>query len=278
MVAALVFPALALADHVNVSGEVRAELVDPVSRSSQTVVVTWSALCLGAVGDTSYYGSLDLIDLDTGERTYLGGVSSAAGTVEVSVERRARVRQLVPYLKISCSIRFADGESHGDGPIELTGVAILVPPLDGGGGASGGGSGAGGGPTGPAGLPPGACAREIRGSGSGETIVGTGANENVLALGGNDVVRGRGGHDCLRGGSGNDRLEGEAGSDALYGGAGSDVLVGGPGRNVYEAGPGDDTVRAANGRAETVSCGAGDDTARVDASDDVIGCEHVTRV
>jgi hypothetical protein len=280
LLAALVFPALGLASHVKVSGEVRAELGERISPSQWRVVISWEVKCEGDSWDQAYYGSLALLDLDTGERIYLGGVSSATGVNDPSIERRTQTRRLVPYLKISCSLTNpADGETHSDGPIELTGTAVLVPARESGGGGGGGsgGGGPGGGSGAPDGFPTGACAQEVRGTSGSETIVGTAAAENVFALAGNDVVRGRNGHDCLRGGSGNDRLDGEGGNDALYGGGGADVLSGGPGRNLYEGGGGNDTIRAANGRAETVACGPGIDTARVDRVDTVRGCERVVR-
>jgi Ca2+-binding RTX toxin-like protein len=277
-----VFPALALASHVTVSADARAELGERISATTWRVLVSWEVRCEGPDWAPSYGGSLELLDVGTGERIYLGGVSTAAGTTGVHVERRAKERQLVPYLKISCSLTNPeDGESHGDGPIEVTGTAVVVPARESGGGG-GGGEGDGGGGSGgsgsgaPSGFPAGACAREIRGTSGAETIVGTAAAENVFALGGADVVRGRNGHDCLRGGGGNDRLQGEGGRDALYGGTGADVLVGGPGRNFYDGGGGNDTIRAANGAADEIVCGAGVDTARVDRADTIRGCERVT--
>jgi Ca2+-binding RTX toxin-like protein len=270
-------PSTTLADHVQISAAVAAS-GERFSDDTWKIEVTWSVTCQGAESGASYTGSLSLIDED-GQSYYMGGVSSASGTSTQLVGRLATPRRLSPLLKVSC---WSNANLHGAGPIEVLGGGVEVPARgnDGGGGAGGGAGGAGTGGAGgaPDGLPGGACAREIRGTGGGETIVGTGQNETIRALGGDDVIRARAGHDCLYGGTGNDRLEGEGGSDGLYGGGGADTLIGGPGVNVYQAGPGDDVVRAANGRAETVRCGAGRDEVAADRDDRLSGCERVVRI
>jgi len=62
----------------------------------------------------------------------------------------------------------------------------------------------------------------------------------------------------------------------LAGGGGDDGLNGGQGLDAFDAGPGRDLVEARDGTRETVRCGPGQDTARVDAADRTIGCEQRT--
>jgi hypothetical protein len=93
--------------------------------------VSWDATCQGAApGAENYTGSLNLIDLDTGERIYLGGVSSAPGKAVQLVEARSRERRLRAELKISC---FEDGSVHAGGPLVVTsdaaGSVVIIPPL-----------------------------------------------------------------------------------------------------------------------------------------------------
>jgi hypothetical protein len=59
------------------------------------------------------------------------------------------------------------------------------------------------------------------------------------------------------------------------GGAGNDGLFGGGGFDVFEGGSGDDNVVSRDGRAEQVSCGAGNDTAISDDGDVRSSCEEV---
>jgi hypothetical protein len=94
---------------------------------------------------------------------------------------------------------------------------------------------------------------------------------------GNDVLRGTGGNDRLFGLGGADTLRGLAGNDLLDGGAGNDRLFGDAGLDTYVGGAGNDTISAADGRAETVSCGAGRDSVRADRRDRLRGCEVVRR-
>jgi hypothetical protein len=79
----------------------------------------------------------------------------------------------------------------------------------------------------------------------------------------------------LIGGSAADTLVGGAAANRLEGGAGNDVLRGNGGADVLLGGAGDDTIEARDGIADSVDCGPGTDTARVDPSDDVAGCERV---
>ncbi len=73
-----------------------------------------------------------------------------------------------------------------------------------------------------------------------------------------------------------DALRGTPGADTLTGRGGADRLVGGPGRDRLNGGPGNDTIDARDGRpGDTVNCGPGVDTARVDRGDRTIACERV---
>ncbi len=118
-------------------------------------------------------------------------------------------------------------------------------------------------------LLPGRCANRLVGTNAGERIQGTTAGDRIRGGGGADILNGLQGADCLEGGTGTDRLNG---------GAGNDSLAGGPGRNSYSGGPGGDTIAAANGTTERVDCGPGRDTVSADPSDQLRGCEVVSRV
>jgi Ca2+-binding RTX toxin-like protein len=272
----LSLPAIGLADHVGVSASAGAQ-VERFGTDSWRAEVTFSVYCQGTgAGGAFYSGNLSMVDLDTGEDVYLGGISGASGTTSQIFHSTDRWRRLAPMLKVSCG---DEATLHGSDTIEVVGGAILIPPRLGGGGGGGGrggggGAGRGGGdPTEPLGS--GGCLALVVGSEASDTLSGGSAAEVVLALGGDDHVRGAGGHDCLLGGSGRDRLTGEAGADRLTGGPGRDTLLGGPGLNAYDAGPGRDSIDAANDRSELVRCGPGRDRARVDPGDVLRGCEVV---
>jgi len=69
------------------------------------------------------------------------------------------------------------------------------------------------------------------------------ANANVLSgLAGGDLLSGLGGNDTLFGGDGNDRLDGGADNDRLDGGIGNDTLLGGTGLDVLLGGDGNDQL------------------------------------
>lgn len=238
--------------------------------SSWIVEVKWGAICNGASGSLSWFGSLNLVDNKTGARIYMGGVSSGSGTGRQLVGMERNERYFHPHLRLSCA---EDSTLHGSPFAEIDGNTVIIPGLvsDGLGGGSGGGGGGGGGsgdPTDP--LRGGGCSNILSGAGGG-------AGDLIFGFGGADRITGAGGHDCLIGGTGADRLLGEAGYDRLTGGAGSDVLVGGRGVNSYDAGPGNDVVNARNGRRERVRCGRGKDRARVDKRDRTSSCERVNR-
>lgn len=276
---AAVSPMPARADHVRVSASVTAAVVEVRERSA-VVKVTWSAACENAP-NPSWDGSLNLVDQATGEKIYMGGVSSGSGSSRQLVGRLDRDRSMIAALRIACA---SYPELHGSGFIEVGSAPAVVPRLGAGGsgGSGGSGGGSGGGTTGdrdapPSGLPATACAVLKVGTTSDDRLLGTAGHDRLRGLGGDDLIRGAAGHDCLDGGPGSDRLEGEGGSDALYGRGGADTLSGGAGKNLYDAGAGNDLVLAVNGRRETIRCGPGRDRARLDRADRAIGCERVTR-
>lgn len=275
----LVLPASGSGHHVRVSASVAAH-VERSGSDSWRAQVTFSVYCQGAgPGGASFYGNLNMIDVDTGETVYLGGISGASGTTSQLFHSTDRWRRFAPVLEVSCS---DDATRHGSETIEVAGGTVLIPPrlgTGGGGGGSGGGGGGGGAgsgssdPTEP--LRPGGCLALVVGSEAADTLSGAAIAEVVLALGGDDDVRGAGGHDCLVGGPGRDNVRGEAGSDRLAGGPGGDRLFGGPGVNAYDAGPGRDFIDAGNAKGELVHCGPGRDRVRADRGDVLRGCEVV---
>jgi Ca2+-binding RTX toxin-like protein len=279
---ALLVPAASLADHIVTAANVSARLKERRSADFWTVEINWGGFCNGAAAGKAWFGGdIYLIDVDTGERIYVGGVVSTSGERIVSgtrdwfVSSIERPRRLFPELTLSCYENFP---LHGGRAVTVTGTSVLIPQAFSGGGGGGGGGGdfgSSGDPTDPLGS--GGCAAAIVGTDDPDTLNGGGAGEVFLALGGGDRVEGRGGHDCLLGYGGGDVLRGQSGSDRLTGGRGADLLDGGPGVNAYDAGPGRDVVEARNGKRELVRCGSGRDRARVDRRDRVRDCERVSR-
>jgi hypothetical protein len=273
----LAWPTAGAGSHITgVTASVTARTVERFSADTWIVEVRWQATCVGATGNTSWGGTLNLVDVRTGETIFLGGVNSGSGTQRQLIHAKRRWQRLRPDLTIHCF----EGALDGEGPITVSGPAALVPPRFGAPGTDGGGSGRGGGggagdPTEPA--RGGGCRTVVLGTNARDELSGSGRGEVFFALGSGDRVRGRGGNDCLLGGPGGDLLKGEAGHDRLVGEGGRDVLIGGPGLNAYDAGGGRDLVRAANGRPELVRCGSGRDRALIDRLDRTRGCESVRR-
>jgi Ca2+-binding RTX toxin-like protein len=128
-----------------------------------------------------------------------------------------------------------------------------------------------------------------------EYILGTAGNDVFTGGAGPDGFDGNAGNDVLRGGAGNDNLYGGSGDDQVYGEAGVDKVEGGSGADLVDGGPGTDqiygdiascsflcpfdpdTIAAVDGEKDTVDCGGGADTARVDAIDVVAFCASVER-
>ena len=119
---------------------------------------------------------------------------------------------------------------------------------------------------------------DIRGEAGNDKLSGGSGADKLSGGSGRDRLSGGSGADKLLGGSGRDRLSGGTGNDSLFGGAGNDSLSAGLGRNRLSGGAGNDALNAVNGKRDTVNCGRGRDTARVDRSDRVSGCERVRRI
>jgi Ca2+-binding RTX toxin-like protein len=281
---ALVLPDAGLADHVRTQGSVSAQVTKLKSRDFWVVEITWSASCEEVPEGKAWYdGHLYMIDADTGERIYVGGVVNTSGHKNVTEMREwwvsslPRPRTLIPELTIGC---FQNFPLHGGPDVTVTGNAIVIPPTFDGEGSGGGGPGGRGGgrgdyPTDPLGAN--GCLIAVLGTNRADRLDGTGAGDVIVAFGAGDRLRGRPGHDCLIGGTGGDQLDGEKGNDRLTGGVGGDVLVDGFGTNAFDAGPGSDRVDARNGSRETVRCGPGFDRVRADRRDRLRGCELRTR-
>ncbi len=275
---ALIWPAAGAADHLTPAGTVSAQVTERTAPDVWTVEIRTAMSCQGAPPDNvGYDGHVYLVDLDTGERTYVGGFATASYTHEIRVVAIARAQRLTPEVIATCYEQFP---LHGSFSITFSGDSVTIPARfggsAGGGGGGGGpgpgpGSGGGGDPTQP--LRAGGCRLALLGTNGPDRLTGGAAGDVVIGFGAADRMRGEGGHDCLVGGPGADRLTGGDGDDRLAGGRGADTLVGGPGANAYDAGGGNDVVRARNGRAEIVRCGPGRDRAYVDRRDRVRGCE-----
>jgi Ca2+-binding RTX toxin-like protein len=251
---ALAWPATVVADHLRPTATVSAAVTERTGDDTWRVDIRWQAGCQGASEATDNYdGHLYMVDLDTGERTYVGGVVSASGVRDTRELAAARARHLRPELEITCFVAFPQ---HGAGySITVTGNPVTIPARFGGGGGAGG------------------CRVAVLGTNGPDALTGGAAGDVMIGFAADDRMRGEGGHDCLVGGAGADRMTGGDGADRLVGGRGRDTLVGGPGANAYDAGGGDDVVRARNGTPESVRCGAGRDRAYVDRRDRVRGCE-----
>ena len=140
---------------------------------------------------------------------------------------------------------------------------------------------------------PGRCANagtvedgSLRGTRSGDLIVGTLGRDLLIGLAGADCLFGGDGNDRLMGDEGNDTLEGGAGHDRISGGSGTDTIKGDDGNDRISGGSGIDTITGDDGndrieavdrKRDTIDCGAGRDTARVDRGDRVKRCERVIR-
>jgi Ca2+-binding RTX toxin-like protein len=272
---------------LRLSAGVSAELAERENTDYWRVVITWTASCQGVSEGKSpvYNGDLYMVDVDTDERHYVGGVVDASGSGSVTDKREwfvsaiPRAQYLRPELTIGCYEQFPQ---HGGPTRTVTGDAVVIPPaFDGRGddGAGGGDQGyedyGRGDPTEPAGAR--GCRNALAGTNGPDTLDGDEGGDVIFGFDARDLIRGRGGNDCLIGGKGNDRLDGHGGGDRLTGGRGRDVLVGSRGHNAYDAGPGKDYVNARNGRRELIRCGGGRDRARTDRRDRVRGCEHVSR-
>ena len=134
----------------------------------------------------------------------------------------------------------------------------------------------------------------LRGGAGADTITGNNAANRLDGWAGNDELQGAGGEDALLGGSGDDRTFGADGQDNIEGGHGNDLVNGGPGTDTLhgdevqncvpiDCSTGQDTIDARDGANDTVLCGRGEDSAKLDAGDSIPNphspdvCEHVDR-
>lgn len=238
---ALVWPGASPADHVSVEASVVAVLKERAGPGHWRVEVRYFVECIGVgASGASYSGFRSLVDEQTGERIFLGGITSASFTSTQIVAAKPYERRLRPELQVSCGEK---ATLHGSGLIEVTGGVVIVPPLDGNGGDGDGGSGSGSGGSG-GGSEPAAPAPQVRCGGLLATIVGPPGPDVLTGTAGRDVIHGLGGNDVINGLGGNDVICGGPGNDVLRGGAGNDRLVGGPGIDRANGGPGADTCVA----------------------------------
>jgi hypothetical protein len=286
LLAALVLPAGASADHTRTSSTISAAVTKLRGTDFWEVEIAWTATCHGSPADKAVFlGTIFMVDSETGERIEVSGVADASHQLSISGTRtwyassRKRPWTLTPELTIGCHEDFPlDG-----GPASTSeGAPVTIPPsfhgVGGGGGGGGQGGGSGGGGADPTGaLGPRGCLIAVLGTNGADKLEGTDAGDVVVAFAAGDRLRGNPGHDCLIGGTGRDELEGGRGDDRLTGGAGRDTLRDEDGVDAFYGGGGGDYVNARDGRRERVRCGPGVDRAVVDAGDRVRGCELLTR-
>jgi hypothetical protein len=87
------WPSASLADHIGIGGSVGAS-VERFGSNSWLVTVTFDAECRGAgPAGASYQGNLYLVDSETSERTFLGGISVASGRVTQLIHSTDRWRR-----------------------------------------------------------------------------------------------------------------------------------------------------------------------------------------
>jgi Ca2+-binding RTX toxin-like protein len=260
----MAWPSTGAANHVSIDAAVGARLVERSGDRSWTVEVSWTVHCRGAQGSASYSGYLDLVDVDTGKRAYLGGVSSASGRITRPVDRKDHDYYVRPVLTINC---WENASVHGSGTI-AEGSPVLIPGRDSNGeGGSGGGGGdgsTGGGGDGSSGGDPseplesGGCVKVLWGTSGPDELAGGAAGDLAFGLQGADRLRGEAGDDCLIGGSDDDRLFGGAGADRLTGGRGDDRLDGERGNDRLDGGKGRDKLYGRVGRDKLYGGPSGD--------------------
>ena len=84
---------------------------------------------------------------------------------------------------------------------------------------------------------------------------------------GDDTFAGNDDPNRLNGGDGKDSIGGGAGDDVLIGLAGADKIDGGSGKDKFDGGDGNDTLDARDSGRDSVNCGKGKDTGRLDKKD-----------
>ena len=120
MALVLTWPAASSADHLTPAATVKAQLDERVSSDTWNVRVRWDGNCQGATDD-NYQFQLNLVDIETGERFYVGGGPQPDSFYETTTRVIAREREqhLRPELEISC-FQTSDG-LHGSHTIIVTG-------------------------------------------------------------------------------------------------------------------------------------------------------------
>ena len=109
------------------------------------------------------------------------------------------------------------------------------------------------------------------------TIDGEVGADTIVAANAKDSVHGGQGNDNVDGGGNDDVVGGEEGDDTIAGGAGNDRLDGGLGADKMNGGDGNDSTISADGTPDAIDCGAGTDTSNADTTDQMTGCETITR-
>ncbi len=99
----------------------------------------------------------------------------------------------------------------------------------------------------------------------GAAIVGTNAGETIPGTPDADVINAKAGDDTLNGDEGNDRLKDNKGANKFSGGPGDDRI---DARDIGKE-------RGTAAGIDTVDCGDGVDTLRVDSNDTQVNCEKV---
>src|SRR4051812_18001986 len=177
----LALPSAGLADHITISATAIARLKQHWTPTTWIVEVTWTVTCIGAGWEGAlYHGTLNLVDVATKEKTYMGGVSTATGKGEALFTAKAKEQHLKPELNVSCTDY---ATFHGASTIAV-GPVVTVPALydDGEGGHGGGGGGGGGSggndPTAP--MRTGGCRFALQGTDKPQTPTGTAGRHRVL--------------------------------------------------------------------------------------------------
>jgi hypothetical protein len=108
--------------------------------------------------------------------------------------------------------------------------------------------------------------RRVAGGEGNDTLTGS-AGFYSLTFGWRDRL-------LLLGEAGADRLRGAAGHDSLSGGPGPDQIAGGGGSDRMDGGRGDDRLLGMDAASDTIRCGSGRDSARLDGFDLPRECER----
>lgn len=246
--------------------------------------------------DASGYNTNQIIDLNPGSLSSIGGVTLAEAQARLSFDQVNANRAAMGYAPIALATYNANMAALAANPLlgrltDNVGIAygawienavggggddVLVGnavanTLDGGAGtdtASYRGAAAGIGlfigtnsvtGTGDAAGDKYISIERFEGSNHADTLIGGNGNDWLSGLGGDDTISGGNGNDTLFGGAGVDTLTGGNGNDTLDGGEGDDSLDGGNGDDTLSGGAGNDSLSGGNGN-DTLGGGAGNDS------------------